>query len=121
MKECKHCGYDEVEDDCKVCPKCNKSGFIHSVSCLDGINLSDEITKVAIKGPKIGRRRAHEYVTKVEDSHKHNCRVIVNREINRVEDTYLEEVKKKDTGEIVHRCEEPLSKHQGRGSAKKKK
>jgi hypothetical protein len=91
------------------------------VTVSEGIQLSDELTGVAVKGPKKGKRRTHEYVTKIEDSHKYGCRMIVNREIDRVNDTYFEEVKKKDTGEIVHHCKESLSEHQGHGSAKKKK
>jgi len=33
-------------------------------------------------------------------------------------DWYSERVKDKDTGELIHECHEPLSKHQRHGSAK---
>ena len=36
-------------------------------------------------------------------------------------DWYSEKLTDGDTGEILHLCEEPLSKHRGHGSAKKEK
>jgi len=36
-------------------------------------------------------------------------------------DWYSEKVTDSDTGEILHLCEEPLSKHRGHGSAKRSK
>lgn len=33
---------------------------------------------------------------------------------------YSEKVTMKDTGEIIHQCEEPWDQHQGHGSAKKR-
>jgi len=43
-----------------------------------------------------------------------NREMIVDREGNR----YLEKVTDPETGEVVHSCEEPLSEHQGHGTAK---
>ena len=40
--------------------------------------------------------------------------------VDRESDRYIERVVDPDTGKIVHVCEEPLSKHQGHGTAKKK-
>ena len=40
------------------------------------------------------------------------------RLIDRNNDRYLEVVKEKATGRIIHRTEERLSEHKGRGSAK---
>src|SRR5262245_17457228 len=40
--------------------------------------------------------------------------------IDRENDRYVERVVDPNTGEVVHICEEPLSKHQGHGTAKKK-
>lgn len=39
------------------------------------------------------------------------------RRIDRDEDTYFERVEDED-GNVIHHCEEPLSKHRGHGSAK---
>jgi len=43
------------------------------------------------------------------------------RVIDREKDLYREVVTDPETGKITHRCEEPLSKHHGHGSAKKKR
>ena len=47
----------------------------------------------------------------------------MNREmvVDRETDRYLEVVTDPETGEVVHRCEEPLSEHRGHGDAKKSK
>jgi hypothetical protein len=41
------------------------------------------------------------------------------RLIDRDKDWYSEKIIDSETGEILHFCEEPLSKHQGHGSAKR--
>ena len=42
------------------------------------------------------------------------------RDIDRDADTYYERVVDSDTGDVLRHCEEPLSQHFGRGSAKPK-
>lgn len=42
------------------------------------------------------------------------------RTIDRENDWYSEIIIDPRTGEVVHRCEEPLSAHRGHGSAKRK-
>ena len=43
-----------------------------------------------------------------------------SRNIDRENNLYTESVVDVETGEILHECEEPLKKHTGHGSAKKK-
>jgi hypothetical protein len=40
------------------------------------------------------------------------------RHIDKDHDKYFEEVVDPETGQVVHRCEEPLNAHRGHGSAK---
>ncbi len=42
----------------------------------------------------------------------------IERLIDKNQDQYREVVSDPETGEIIHQCEEPLSKHYGHGSAK---
>lgn len=42
------------------------------------------------------------------------------RDLDKDADMYLERVVDPDTGEVIRHCEEPLSEHVGRGSAKAK-
>ena len=43
----------------------------------------------------------------------------IHRIIDRVKGWYYEHIVDPETGNVVRHCEEPLSKHQGHGSAKK--
>jgi len=43
----------------------------------------------------------------------------LERFFDRISDWYQERVTNPKTGELVHSCDEPLSQHQGHGSAKK--
>ena len=43
------------------------------------------------------------------------------RVIDRENDRYFEKITDRETGDVIHHCDEPLSKHFGHGSAKKPK
>jgi hypothetical protein len=43
------------------------------------------------------------------------------RIIDRDDDRYFEKVTDYESGEVIHHCDEPLSQHRGRGSAKGQK
>ena len=45
--------------------------------------------------------------------------VHLERRVSRDQDLYREVITDPDTGEVIHKCEEPLSKHQGHGDAKR--
>jgi hypothetical protein len=55
-------------------------------------------------------------------NHSHRLGKAVEHErlIDRDNDRYSERVTDYESGEIIHQADEPLSKHQGHGSAKKK-
>jgi hypothetical protein len=42
---------------------------------------------------------------------------VVYRTLNKRANTYDEEIRDRETGELVHECHEPLTEHQGHGSA----
>lgn len=56
------------------------------------------------------------------DSFFHKAQIWVRRtmRIDRENNHYSETVVDPITNEVIHKCEEPLSKHQGHGSAKRK-
>ena len=89
------------------------------------ITIKDEFeTHDKIKGKvKEKGQRKPIYELKVGDDYhnktgKWNYR---RMEIDRKNDKYREIIRDKETGEIIHFCEEPLSQHKGHGSAKFKK
>lgn len=54
----------------------------------------------------------------IEHSQKHGKLVRVHRTIDKDNDRYTEKVIDIQTGEVLHECDEPLSKHINHGTAK---
>lgn len=75
-----------------------------------------------VHNPKrIGRKRlAIEGFNSFSYNHDRMKLVSHIRHIDRSKDQYFELVVDPETGEIIHHCEEKLSAHRGRGSAKSK-
>ncbi|RAO98373.1 hypothetical protein PW5551_10215 [Petrotoga sp. 9PW.55.5.1] len=120
MKEiyCKDCREKLPEDD-KVCPNCGGKKRNIVVILEDKIELHDQI-KGKIKENGF-RRPVKEFKVGDDLYRKSGKWSHIKRHINRKDDYYKEIVKDKTTGEIIHKCEEPLSKHRGHGSAKYKR
>jgi hypothetical protein len=56
-----------------------------------------------------------------DDLHRKSGRWMkLERRIDREENHYYEKITDPDTGKIIHLSDEPLSRHQGHGSAKSK-
>ncbi len=92
---------------------------IIKITIEDKLEIHDNVKgKVKEKGQK---KPIYEF--KVGDSYHHKTGKWNHRrmEIDRKNDKYREVVIDKETGEIIHSCEEPLSQHKGHGSAKFKK
>ncbi len=115
---CKDCGQKLSEDD-KNCPNCGSKEKHITLTVEEKIKMHE---KTEGKAKKQGiRRPAQEF--KVGDYLHRNSGKWRHREmyIDREKNQYKEIVKDKTTGEIIHKCEEPLSEHKGHGSAKHKK
>lgn len=75
-----------------------------------------------MKDPSItGRRKFSEGSHTYEKSEKGCPPVDRKTVIDRKNDQYKERVINAETGEVIHSCEELLSKHTGHGTAKNKK
>ncbi|MCD6474612.1 MAG: zinc ribbon domain-containing protein [Thermoplasmata archaeon] len=115
---CRNCG-KKLSNDNEVCPNCGSKKRNIIVTLKDKIELHDQIKgKVKRQGFK---KPIREF--KVGDDLHHKSGKWYHKEmyIDREKDQYKEIVKDKTTGNIIHKCEEPLSKHKGHGSAKYKK
>jgi len=103
----------------KSCPSCG------STSRLFFRPLEGEITprsKLIYKGRRGGKGKPFIFGTIGADLFRKIQKWIhLERVIDRENDYYKEVVRDPSTGEVIHHCEEPLSKHQGHGSAKKRK
>ena len=114
---CKNYGQKFGKED-EVYSNCDDKKKFRKISFEEKIELHD---KVRGKIKKRGKRITQEF--KVGDdlyrkSGKWNYKEMY---IDRGEKLYKEIVKDKDTGKIIHKCEEPRSNHKGHGSAKYRK
>jgi len=77
-------------------------------------------TGVSVRVKNPGETRPTIEVKAVPESNRALRRQVhVERIIDRENDRYFERVTDYETGEVIRECEEPLSKHVGRGNAKK--
>ena len=101
------------------CPACG------SITRAIQVSISESI----VVREKLGMKTKHEeakkpYIESVsgDDLHRKTGKWMkLSRLIDRENNLYKEEVKDLATGDIVHRCDEPLSDHRGHGSAKRPK
>ncbi len=77
--------------------------------------LTPHRTKRKLRKPR--RKPYREEVTGYDHHRDTDTLRKIERIVDREKDWYSETVTDPETGEIVHRCEEPLSEHRGRGSA----
>lgn len=106
-----------AEESRTPCPKCGSLArkfnvvIEDTVSGLDGIGLK-------ARHPD-SSRPFYESFAKPDESKKTGKLMHKERIIDRDNDRYFEQVKDYDTGEVVHHCDEPLTKHTGHGDDKK--
>jgi len=115
---CKDCGQKLTREN-KICPNCGSKNKVYEIKVEEKIELHDQI-KGKVK--RRGFRRSIKEFKVGDDLHRksgkwHHREMDIDRENNQ----YKEVVKDKITGKIIHKCKEPLSKHKGHGSAKRKR
>ena len=101
------------------CPHCGSTSRSYLESLSDGIVAHDGY-RAKVKRPSLPsakKLRADTY-SGVEHSHKLGKLVRVHRTIDKDNDRYIEKVIDMQTCEILHECDEPLSKHINHGTAK---
>ena len=115
---CKDYGKRLTKED-KICPNCESKKKHIKLIFEEKIELHDQI-KGKVKKQGV-RKPIKEF--KVGDDFHHKSGKWYHREmyIDRENNQYKEIVKDKTTGEVIHECREPLSKHRGHGSAKRKR
>ena len=119
---CGSCGESIDEDPSQPagrrnpCPACGSLTRIFDVSIHETIVLREKYRMQAKhhgRGkPQIDQTSGDDLCRKTEKWMK------LNRIIDRENDLYHERVVNPETGKVIHECKEPLSKHQGHGSAK---
>lgn len=102
------------------CPACG--GTVRSLVLSIALFASSARVGVSVKAKKRGAKKPHvEVKTGPSHSRKLDKPVHHFRVIDRASDWYSEEVKDYESGEEIHRCAEPLTKHIGHGTKKEPK
>jgi hypothetical protein len=105
---CPVCGSTARRFDVAVVEKCEVEAFLGMEGRRAGLSRQKgwfirSFTRLA---PQVSRGGALAYLTRIFD---------------RDADRYVETVTMRETGEVVHSCDEPLSAHQGHGSARRQR
>lgn len=122
--ECAKCGAELDEQDNvpaknrAKCPHCGDTARLFKVMLSGTITFTSSLRGKA-RGP-VSRKPFVEF--KSEDSFSRKLGIWAKRymRIDRRKNRYIEKVINPESGDIIHFCDEPLTKHQGHGSARKK-
>jgi len=91
---------------------------------VPGAELKVETYRAGIqlkhRNPNSANRFRVEEITGQSWSYDKGDWVELYRLIDKDNDRYIKRVVDEDTGEVIYECDEPLSDHQGRGSAKER-
>ncbi|MCX5977399.1 MAG: hypothetical protein NTV33_11415 [Coprothermobacterota bacterium] len=122
--QCGDCGEELPENpslpitERTPCPMCGSLGRTTKVSFHE---TSATKSKLGAKGRHVCGGKPFVEEVSGDDLHMENCRWMkLTRVIDREKNLYQESVVDPTTGEVVHECKEPLSKHQNHGNAKKR-
>lgn len=110
---------DIQPDQRTPCPKCGSTSRHFEVTSLVSIGIS---VRAGMKGKHPGDKTPFiEQISGADLFRKIGKWMHLSRVIDRENDQYSEIITDPTTGEIIHKCEEPLSKHTGHGTARQKK
>lgn len=122
--ECAKCGAElgerdnvPVENRTK-CPRCGDTARVFKVTLSSTIKITNSLRGKARDAA--GGKPFTEF--KSEDSFSRKLGILAKRymRIDRRNNRYIEEVIDPESGDTIHFCDEPLTEHQGHGSARKK-
>lgn len=100
------------------CPCCQSTKVVIDVSIIERVTFRE---KLGMKIKKHGVKKPVFESVSGDDFHRNTQRwSTLSRTIDRQNNLYWEKIVDLETGETIHYCSEPLSKHVGRGSAKLK-
>lgn len=102
-----------------ACAGCGSTKRRHDAS--GHLEASPARVSIAFKVTGPGQKKARLEVRSGASKSHYLCKLVDHqRLIDRGNDRYIEVVTDFESGEVIHRTDEPLSEHRGHGSAKKK-
>ena len=123
--KCGECGAilaDGPEHVGKPCPGCGSSKRAYYVGVSESSEVHERLS-AKVKDPgKTGKRKIRTESVSGDDLHRATGRWNkLDRYIDHENDRYRERIVDPETGAVIQSVDEPLSEHQGHGSAKKGK
>lgn len=104
------------------CPVCESVKRDFSILLIDRITLRSSLKVKAIGTERKGRHKAYMELQQGASLHRDTGKWNeLVRVIDRRNNWYKEVITDPVTGEVIRKCEEPLSEHTERGSAERKK
>jgi len=101
------------------CPACGCRQRTVEADAANELRFRQQISARVRDPSRTGRHQDRLDVTAGDDLHRKSGKWYqLDRRIDRKNDLYREVVTDPKTGDVIHRCEEPLSEHRGHGSAK---
>lgn len=101
------------------CPRCGATERSHDAT--GELQASPARVGLKVKAKQRGAKKPHvELTTGPSTSTKLGKPVQHDRLIDRANNRYSEKVQDYESGEVLHQCDEPLTKHVGHGSARRK-
>ncbi|WP_200152971.1 hypothetical protein [Chromatium okenii] len=104
------------------CPRCGSTTRAFTEMIIDGLRIFDSLHG-RLKRPSLpsNKKIRWESFTGYEFSHDRQKMVQKVRMFDKDTDEYVERVIDIETGEIIHECVEPLTKHVGHGTTKQRR
>lgn len=121
--ECSKCGSlidtsKDTDSERTPCQNCGSISRSHTVNIVENLLAADGYGLI---GKRPGKKKPYvEEISMPEYSHSKYKIVHKYRLIDRDNDKYSEKISDYQSGEVIHQCEEPLTKHFGHGSVKSK-
>lgn len=119
--KCANCGR-HLRNDEQPCPYCGYTGRNISVCLSDSIGMNESARgKMTNPAANVKKHAVQEFHK--GDSYWRDGKKTVDRMwmVDRRNNFYKEDIRDKETGQVIYAVEEPLVKHVGHGSANKKK
>lgn len=119
--ECSKCGSlidtsKDTDSERTPCQNCGSVSRLYTVHLFSQLLAADGYGAI---GKRPGKKKPFvEEMSMPEYSYSKEKIVHKYRLIDRDNDKYAEKISDYQSGEIIHQCEEPLTKHFGHGSAK---
>jgi hypothetical protein len=112
-----------LADQRQPCPVCGSTARRFQVEVVEKCEVEDFLGMEGRRGG-LSRHKGwfiRSFTRLVAQVSRGGALAYHTRVMDRDADRYVETVTMRETGEVVHHCDEPLSEHQGHGSARRQR